>query len=351
MGLRHAVARGLSLAVAAGALLAACAEAPKAPQRFALADCRVAAVRDAASGARIAGIEDLALAGDRLLLSAHDRLAVRRAKPGKAVPEGGLWALPLDTLGEPAPRAERLVPEGRVAGGLRPHGIAIDGDRLAVVNRRIGTDGRVDPVVLEFDLSGPEARLEGIRRGPGFCALNDVAFWKGELVATLDRARCPRTLPGELLVPRASGSLLLLGDGAPQPLARDLAFANGIAVLEGDVIAVAETRGRRVRLSNGRTLAVPGHPDNLTVAPDGRLVVGVIPSLWRFGLHLLGYRDRAPSRVIALDPATGAVEWLVDDPEGRLLPGVTVGLLADGMLVAGAVRAPGLLVCHKGGRA
>lgn len=345
MGLSPARAGGLIAAL----LLAGCSGGPAATPRFGPEDCRLAAVSDRASGAPIAGIEDLALAGDRLLLSAHDRLAVRRARPGAAVPEGGLWSLPLAALAAPAPRAHRILPEGAVAGGLRPHGIAVEGTRMAVVNRRIGPDGRVDPVVLELDLGSARARVAGILRGGGFCALNDVAFWRGEVLATRDRDRCPRSLLGELLVPAASGSLVLLGDAGTRLLADGLAFANGVAVLPDGTIAVAETRGRRVRLSDGRTLAVPGHPDNLTVAADGRLVVGVIPSLWRFGLHLLGWRERAPARVVALDPASGAVEWLHDDPEGRLLPGITVGLLEDGMLVAGAVRAPGLLLC--GGRA
>ncbi|WP_448582968.1 hypothetical protein [Thermaurantiacus sp.] len=345
MGRRQAFGR-LSLILLA-ALVASCAGEPAERARFPLADCRVAAVRDAKSGAAIAGIEDIALAQNQLILSAHDRLAVRRARPGEAVPEGGLWTLPLAGLAGPAPAAVRLLPEGSVAGGLRPHGLAAEGRRLAVVNRRMRPDGRLDPVVLELDLSGPRARVGAILRGPGFCALNDVAFWQGEVLATRDRNRCPRSLLGELFVRADSGSLLALGDAGARVLADGLAFANGVAVLPDGTIAVAETRGRRVRLSNGRQLAVPGHPDNLTVSEDGMLVVGVIPSLWRFGLHLLGQRARAPARVVALDPASGAVTWLFDDPEGRLLPGVTVALLADGMLVAGAVRAPGLLVCGR----
>jgi hypothetical protein len=341
MGLSRAAAGGLIAAI----LVAGCGEEPAGTPRFAIEDCRVARVTDF-RGTAIAGIEDIAVDGDFLLLSAHDRLAVRRAKAGTAVPEGGLWTLPLATLPEAAPKAARVIPEGRITGGLRPHGIAIDGKRLAVVNRRIGADGRVDPLVLSFDLSGPEAHLVESWRGPGFCALNDVAFWRGELLATLDRSRCSTSIFGEILVPPESGSLLLLGGTGTRVLAGGLAFANGVAVLPEGTIAVAETRGRRVRLSNGRAFTVPGHPDNLTVAANGRLIVGVIPSLWRFGLHLLGYRETAPARVVALDPVSGAVEWLFDDPEGQLLPGLTVGLLADGRLVAGAVRAPGLLVCE-----
>ncbi len=318
MGLRDARARRLSApACAAGlallALLAGCGREAGGPARFAPSDCRVVKVTDAATGRPIAGIEDIALSGPRLILS--------------------------------APAAARLVPAGAIAGGLRPHGIAAEGARLAVVNRRIGASGRVDPVVLELELAGGRARLAGLRRGPGFCALNDVAFWQGGLLATRDRDRCPQGLAGELLVRPESGSLVVLDDAGMRVLAEGLAYANGVAVLPDGGIAVAETRAGRVRLSDGRMLAVPGHPDNLTVAANGRLVVGVIPSLWRFGLHLTGHRARAPSRLVALDPASGAVEWLFDDPEGRLLPGITVGLLAEGMLVAGAVRAQGLLVC------
>jgi hypothetical protein len=342
MGLSRAAAGGLIAAL----LLAGCGEQPTGNPRFALEDCRVARVTDF-RGKAIAGIEDLAVSGNFLILSAHDRLAMRRAKAGTAVPEGGLWTLPLDTLRQAAPRAARVIPEGRIAGGLRPHGIAIHQDRLAMVNRRIGADGRPDPVVLSFDLSGPEARLVETWRGPGFCALNDVAFWQGEVLATLDRSRCPSSILGEMLVPKESGSLLLLGDTGSRVLASGLAFANGVAVLPEGTIAVSETRGQRVRLSDGREFAVPGHPDNLTVAANGRLIIGVIPSLWRFGLHLLGHRETAPARVVALDPASGVVEWLFDDPLGQLLPGITVAILADGRLIAGAVRAPGLLVCER----
>ncbi len=349
MGLRHTLARALS--AAAVVALAGCGPEAAGPTRFVPADCRVVAVADAETGTPIAGIEDLDRHGDALILSAHDRLALRRARPGDAVPEGGLWRLPLASLGEPAPRATRILPEGSIAGGLRPHGIAVRADRLAAVNRRIAPDGRVDPVILELDLAGPAPRVTGIQRGPGFCALNDVAFWQGELLATRDRSRCPAHILGELLVPAESGSLVSLGDAGARTLADGLAFANGVAVLPEGTIAVAETRARRVRLSDGRMLAVPGHPDNLTVAANGTLVVATLPSLWRFGLHLLGKRDRAPSRIVALDPASGEVEWLLDDPEGRLLPGLTVGLLADGLLVAGAVRAAGLLVCDRAGGA
>lgn len=340
---------GLSRAAACSLILVAggCAVPAEGPPRFPREQCRVVPVADAATGLPIAGIEDVARHGDVLILSAHDRLAERRAKAGDRLPEGGLWTIPVERLLDGETRAERLVPAG-TAGGLRPHGIAADHGRLAVINRPMEKGGK--PAILEFALA-PGPRLVAIHRvdGPGLdpCALNSVAFREDSILATLHLARCPSSLPGQLTVAPDSGRLIRIGNGQVAVLAEGLRFANGLAVLDGGVVAVAETRAGRIRLSDREApLEVPGGPDNLTLDPQGRLVAAVFPSLWRMGLHLFGWRDTAPSRVVAIDPLTGDAELLFDDPEGELLPGVSVGLMLEDALVAGAVHAGGLLLCR-----
>jgi arylesterase/paraoxonase len=345
MGLSRAATRGLTLMTL---LPSACAVPAAGPARFAPAACGVVRVVDSETGTALAGIEDVALHRGRLILSAHDRLAERRAKAGEALPEGGLWTIPMDALLAGETRADRLLPEG-TAGGLRPHGISVADDRLAVVNRPMRKGDR--PAILEFDLGESEARLVAVHRVQGRaldpCGLNGVAFRADAILATLHLERCPSSLLGQLAVAADSGRLISIANDRTTVLAEGLHFANGIEVLEGGVVAVAETRASRVRLSNrDEPLALPGGPDNLTLAADGRLVAAVFPSLWRTGLHLFGWRATAPARVVALDPETGAVELLFDDPQGELLPGISVGLLVNGALVGGAVRAEGLLLCR-----
>ncbi len=332
-------------------MLSACTlRAPDTPT-FARDDCQVHAVVNAATGEALRGIEDLAQENAQtLILSAYDRPAVEAALgEGRPPPEGGLYRVAIAPLLQGATRATPLLQPGSVTGGLRPHGIALAGDRLAAVNRRLGASGELDPVVLELRLApGGDAQVTAIHKASGFCALNDVAF-DGELIlATLDRASCGRPGLADLFPGAATGKLAEIGPEGTRIVAQGFAFANGVAVLPDALVAVAETRGKTVRLADGRQLEVPGAPDNLSVADDGRIVAALQPSLLRFALWRYGWLAGAGSRIIALDPATGALETLFEDPSGDLFAGATSALLLDDALVAGSVLSAGLLVCRKG---
>lgn len=294
-------------------------------------------------GEALRGIEDLALApgGDALILSAQDRAALSEAREaGAPGPAGGLWRLPLAALGGTTAAADPLAPP---PGPFHPHGIAVAADgRLAVVNR-IGPGAAQ---VERGELRGQVLRYGPAEAGDGLCRANDVALpdaADGGVAVTLDRGACGTALAD--LLPFAWRGRVVLLPGSEAALA-GLAFPNGIAVLPAG-LAVAETRGERVRLPTG-PVAVPGAPDNLNLAPDGTLVVALHPSLLRLALHRAGWLARAPSRIVALDPATGAVTALHDDPAGTLLSGATAAVIAGGWLVAGSATDAGLLVCGGG---
>ncbi|MCS6986044.1 MAG: hypothetical protein NZM40_01125 [Sphingomonadaceae bacterium] len=337
----------------AGLLLVACSEPPSGPPRFALSQCRVHDVIDGAAGRPLVGIEDL----DRtpkgeLVLSAYDRPAVEQALArGVPPPEGGLHRVELAALLAGTTRSEPLLPAGSVTGGLRPHGIAVRGSRLAVVNRRVDGQGRLDPVVMEVDLpaTGPPA-VRAIHKAGGFCALNDVAFDGDLVLATIDRASCDGPGLADLFPGAATGRLVELSREAIRTVAQGFRYANGVVVLPDGRVAVAETLGRRLRLSDGQVIELPGAPDNLSLAPDGRIVVAVQPSLLRFALWRRGWTQRAGSRVLAVDPVSGAIETLFDDPTGRTFAGATAALWTNEGLVAGSVLAGGLLVCRAPAR-
>ena len=327
-------------------LLAACTPVAPGPSRFAAERCAVHSVIDAASGHSLKGIEDLAPGPDgTLLLAADDRFASEAAiKAGKTPPEGGLYLAALDAVRMGSTRARPLFAPGQVSGGLRPVGIARDGTRLAFVNRRLSAAGTPDPVVVEAELAPDgSARISSIHKGPGFCALNDVALDGPLVLATLSE-QCPPRLLDRLLNARR-GSLVEIGPEASRTVATDLGFANGVVRLPDGRIAVSETRARQIRLSDGKVIALPGAPDNLSIAPDGRLVVALFPSLPRLIAYRLGWSGAAPARVVAVAPDSGAIETLFDDPGGRLLPGLSGALWLGDTLVAGSVLAEGLLVC------
>ncbi len=350
-----ALRRAAALAgLAAGAALLACA-APAPSPRIDAGQCRPLALVDAA-GRAVVGAEDLALdaEGGRLFVSAYDRLAVeaRLGRRGDPPPAGGVYALPLASLAAEGPLAVADLLAPALGAPTRPHGIALgrgaDGRaRLAVVARDARPDEagrwRLAPrvVVLEEDAAGGGWRPGRVVAGRQLCHLNDVAITPGgRLLATLDRGPCP----GE-----GRGVLVELGEGGRmRTLASGYRFANGLAFDAEGRLWLAETRASRLRApAGGLRRDLPGHPDNPALAPDGRLVVALHPSLIRLALYRHGWPlgRRAPARVVALDPASGAVEWLLDDPGGRVFPGATAAVVAGDRLVVGAVRAPGLLVC------
>jgi sugar lactone lactonase YvrE len=330
--------------------LAGCGVPAGGAPRFAGKDCAVRPIVEAGTGRAIVGAEDLALdpEGGRLFVSAQDRLAVARAmEAGEPVPEGGVYAVDPAALRLGPTRATAIVAPGAIRGGLRPQGIAFADGRLAVVNRRLGSDGAFDPVVMLLDAGAVPAGVLAVHRASGFCALNGVAIDGPVVLATLDRAACDRFAFSELLPWAKTGRLVRLTEETSGVVAEGFRFANGVVVLRDGRIAVAETRGGQIRLSDGAVLKTPGGPDNLKLAADGRIVAAVLPSLVRSLPYVAGWTERAPSRIVAVEPEGGTVELLFDDPTGDLFPGASVGILVGDMLVAGSVHAPGLLVCRK----
>ncbi|MEL6476804.1 MAG: hypothetical protein AAFR17_05690 [Pseudomonadota bacterium] len=323
------------------------------PARFAESACHHLPLRDAETGAEITGIEDIARLPDgRLVLSAYDRL-------DPAQPNGGLYLFTLDeALANPPflPRLRPALPAKGLSGGLRPHGIAAHPELplVAVINR--GRDGGVRLLLTTYEAREQRLRLsdEGAADST-LCAANDLAFQDLTLWITLDRGICGAETLSTLLGLEYTGLLLTMpltsdDPGATPAVQRSqLFFPNGVALI-GTETLVAETRaGRILRPGEAPAIPVSGGPDNLTRdlsdPEEPALIVALHPSLPRLGLYRFGWTERAPSRIARISLTDGGEEILFDDPSGRLFSGATVGVLSGGRLVAGSVRAPGLLIC------
>ena len=103
-------------------------------------DCIIIDLADADTGKPIVGIEDIAMTedGQALILSAYDRLSAETAsRLETSLPNGGLYRFPLEEVSEKPLRLSNLVDLNAVK-GLRPHGITINTNQLAVINRRGG---------------------------------------------------------------------------------------------------------------------------------------------------------------------------------------------------------------------
>lgn len=335
---------------------------PPLPAVFALETCRLSLPVDRETGAVLTGIEDIAPAGDgRVFLSAYDRVATEAAMAdGRVPPNGGIYRAEIGRLLEPEPAAlENLVDPAASTGGFHPHGIHHVEDKLLVINRALAaSDGPATRVTVFAD-TGAGLRLHRQIESPDLCAANDLTHDGGRIVVTLDRADCPGLSTRDALDTDGSGSLAAASptEDRVEVLATGLAFPNGVLIARtgrGRELYIAETRARRLRAypadavaGPGAFIELPGGPDNLTPAPGGAIVAALHPHLLRLAAYKFGWAARAPSRVARIDPETRAVDILFDDPDGALLPGITAALLSgDGTtLIAGAARAPGLLVC------
>ncbi|MBK3777860.1 hypothetical protein GAY31_27685 [Azospirillum brasilense] len=298
-----------------------------------------------ANGAPVTGIEDMALDATRgqAVLSAYDR---------RAGTTGGLYLLNLQSLDSPAVAATPL------ASGLRPAGIDLraepDGARsLLAISRRVDGSATVE----RYRLDGATLTHQGTTASPLLCRANDVAFLDGErFLFTSSHGGCGwgAVIEDNLLGGR-HGFVGLVENNNARVLIGGIGFANGLSPdPKHDRLTVAATREYVLlvyRLSDPqappRSIAVPGGPDNLTMAPDGRLLVALHPSPFQLALHRYGWPGgaAAPTRVAALGPA--GTEILLDE-DGRRFSAATVALSWNGRLIVGSVTAPGLLICDEG---
>ena len=347
-------------AVLALALPAACTREDIGAARYGLDDCRRVALIDSASGGIVRGAEDLALDADsgRLFISAYDRRAAEKAarKRGAAPPSGGVYAVVIDDLFDPQTaelRIRALAASGDFAGGLRPHGISYDAanKELVFVNRSYARDGgkwKMTPHLRRIGANG-EAFVGAPAPAP--CAANDVEASGGAVITSFDHGGCGAgaTLENVFSLKRSGVSSQ---DGGV--LFDRAVFANGLARTAGGDIVMAATREKSLLVLDetdkgfgvAKRIALPGGPDNLTIAADGGVVAAVHPSL----LKLTGTRKfgigKAPSRIVKADPDTGAVEILFDDPKAKVFSAATAAVETGAGLVAGSVTDEGLMVCR-----
>nr|WP_183180020.1 hypothetical protein [Azospirillum sp. OGB3] len=281
------------------------------------------------------------------VLSAYDRRA------GTA---GGLYRLNLRSLDAPTVAVTPL------ATGLRPAGIDLraepDGAQsLLAISRH--EDGSA--TVERYRLDGATLTHQGTTASPLLCRANDVAFLDGDrFLFTSSHGGCGwgAVIRDNVLGGR-HGFVGVVDNGTARVLIGGIGFANGLFPEPSrDRLTVAATREDALlvyRLSDPQAppqrIAVPGGPDNLTMAPDGRLLVALHPSPFRLALHRYGWPGGgwpggtvAPTRIAALGPA--GTEILLDE-DGRRFPAATVALSWNGRLIVGSVTAPGLLVCDE----
>ncbi len=374
--------RILLLALPFLAMLAACGKKASvaSDSQVAPSACVSHPLINARNGKAIAGAEDLAvLDGRRLVISAHDRRAVRAALDAeRSVPEGGLYVLKAEQLDATEAGASLALVPLAAPVPLRPHGITAgrDGEqtRLFVIDRRY-RHGALGVRIWSFILSGTQlvhARL--LAQGRAWCAANDLVWDPaGErLLVTLDHAACAgwRRLWEDLRA-APSGRLVALSLSArmrpappDRPLLAGLRWPNGLALRKtadgGTRLWIAETRGHAlVSFPLGRQegsisrIPLPAAPDNLTLIPkggvahaDGGLLIAAHPSLFALALyrdHLFG-RRQAPTVILHLAP-DGHVTRVYADDGGRLSAATTAVIWA-GRLIATSAWDSRMLVCR-----
>lgn len=341
--------------------LAGCAQ-PVAQALYGPDSCRRVALIDAANGQPILGGEDGAFEArsGMVFVSAYDRLAVERATKSASAPaplSGGVYAIAASQLRQSSLRVSDVLgpvlPEN-----ARPHGIDTlaleDGKvRLAAVNRAFLQDRdsgawRMRPELEIIEISDEGISLVSRILSPSLCRANDVAFTDPQaLRVTLDRGICLGD--GH---PAVGGPALakVSIDGAVTTQASPVAFPNGIAQIDEDLWIASTLQGQLAHVQGARRVQMPGAPDNFTQDGKGRLIIALHPQIWRFALHRLGWPGfaKAPSRIVRYDPKRRSIAILFDDPDGKIFSGASFGLMAEGQLVLGAIREPGLLVCTQG---
>lgn len=316
---------------------------PTLSARYALGNCRNVALRDVDTGRLVAGVADLLVLpdGDTLVVSAYDR-------GDETLPFGGLFATSLLDLerGSAEVAVTPLIKDYLIAGGVHPHGIAYDRAQghLALIN----TLGSENAAVIDVIEQEGEDWVPVVRHThEALCRANDLVFdVEGNLLITRDRAQCGLSIIDSIPFYPTGVLLSLAPDGSLRAGEERYYLPNGIVMGPSDVPIIAETRAER--LTGDVELPIPGGPDGMTVDDRGGIVIAVHPSLWQVYLYLNGFAFSSPSRVVRYSQETGALEVLFEDPSGRVLSAVGIGLLEEDRLYLGSLVEDGIAICEPG---
>ncbi|NHK26744.1 hypothetical protein FF098_002330 [Parvularcula flava] len=161
----------------------------------------------------------------------------------------------------------------------------------------------------------------------------------------------------EFVAGLGNGSILHYDGNSWSEAARGLKFANGLAVsADGEELYLAEMGSKLVRvydrdlqlgtLQPERVIRLDSFPDNLTWGAGGKLLVGAIPKPLQFAAHVGNAEKTAPSQLVSIDPASGAVETLYLD-DGSRLSGLTVGARIGGKFLLGSFAENKFLLCDS----
>ncbi|MEE6166970.1 MULTISPECIES: SMP-30/gluconolactonase/LRE family protein [unclassified Mycolicibacterium] len=227
-------------------------------------------------------------------------------------------------------RIVRVTPDGSATvmadTGGRPLGMHVARDgRVLICDSHRGllaldpTTGALSPLVESVG-GGPDGRSSAgpVRRPLRFCS-NVTETSDGSIYFTESTSRFHfEYYQGAILEARGTGSLFRLApDGTVTTLVEGLYFANGVTpTADESALVFAETQGRRLSkywLSGPAAGTVtplaehlPGMPDNISTAPDGRIWVALVSPI-----------IPAAERLAPLPPVLRKVVWRLPD---ALLP-------------------------------
>ena len=341
--------------------LAGCSQQKIAVPHFSLDQCSRVSLIDEQSGEAVRGAEDLVFDVDhgRIFVAAYDRRKTEKAAKkanSELPPSGGIYAIAIDQVfarGIDEIVVSPLALPHEFSGGLRPHGMTYDAHNkeLIFINRTYAKDGRKWKMTPHLQRIGANGEVFVGTTTDVPCAANNVVSTDGGVLTSFDHASCGWQAGIENLFNlKRSG----LADGI-NPIFKGVGFANGIEVTTDGDIALAATRENALIILNPNNdkvselarIELPGGPDNLTIAPDGKIVAAVHPKMLKLALNRkLGF-GKAPSRIIKADPDTAEVEILFNDPDGAIFSAATVGVSLPKGLVLGSVTDAGLLVCRE----
>ena len=252
------------------------------------------------------------------------------------------------------------VPAAFVPSGIDLYRAALPEGRMLT---RLFVVNLAGPEIILFEVGADGSLTVGERfSDPRLVSPNDVvATGPRSFYVTNDTASGRQSLKGKIdfLLGLKTGTIMHY-DGNSWSIVDDgLAFPNGLALTaDATRLHVAEMRARRLvdydrdpstdTIRRTGAVALDNFPNNLSVTPDGDILVGTLPQPLATSAYGEGLRDEAASEVVSV--TDGQVSTLFRDP-GETIPGVTMATRLEGKLLIGSRAADRFLMCDAGARA